>query len=73
MGVGQQGLWSSHLSCGTHRSSWAGWTYPDERILRDKMLGSIRASSVSGVFRMRPMGRAVAGSQCLGSLVVVIH
>lgn len=40
---------------GTHRSSWAGWMYPDERMLRDKMLGSIRDSSVSGVFRMRPM------------------
>ena len=33
--------------------------YPDERMLSDKMLGSIRDSSVSGVFRMRPAGRGV--------------
>lgn len=54
----------------THRSSWAGWTYPEERMLRDKMLGSIRDSSVSGVFRMRPVGRAVAGCHCPGRLVI---
>lgn len=42
----------------THRSSWAGWMYPEERMLRDKMLGSIRDSSVSGVFRMRPAEKA---------------
>lgn len=44
---------------GTHRSSWAGRMYPAERMLRDRMLGSIRDSSVSGVFRMRPVGKAV--------------
>lgn len=49
------------LPKGTHRSSWAGRMYPDERMLRDKMLGSIRDSSVSGVFRMRPTGEVMAG------------
>lgn len=45
---------------GTHRSSCAGCMYPDDRMLRDKMLGSIRDSSVSGVFRMRPTEEAMA-------------
>lgn len=31
-------------------------------MLRDKMLGSIRDSSVSGVFRIRPTGRATVQS-----------
>ena len=35
--------------------------YPDERMLSDKILGSIRDSSVSGVFRMRPAG---SGAGC---------
>lgn len=35
--------------------------YPDERMLSDKILGSIRDSSVSGVFRMRPTG---SGAGC---------
>lgn len=41
-------------SSSTHRSSWEGWMYPEERMFRDRMLGSMRDSSASGVFRIRP-------------------
>lgn len=43
--------------------------YPDDRMLRDKMLGSIRDSSVSGVFRMRPTGKGQAVCHFPGSQV----
>jgi len=43
---------------GTHRSSWEGWMYPEERMFRDRMLGSMRDSSASGVFRIRPASAA---------------
>lgn len=43
---------------GTHRSSCDGWMYPEERMFRDRMLGSMRDSSASGVFRIRPASTA---------------
>lgn len=53
---------SPHHSWGrtrdTHRSSWEGWMYPEERMFRDRMLGSMRDSSASGVFRIRPASTA---------------
>lgn len=45
-------------SSSTHRSSWEGWMYPEERMFRDRMLGSMRDSSASGVFRIRPASTA---------------
>lgn len=48
---------SKRRSC-THRSSWEGWMYPEERIFRDRMLGSMRDSSASGVLRIRPASAA---------------
>lgn len=50
--------WGKSKRRGTHRSSWEGWMYPEERMFKDRMLGSMRDSSASGVFRIRPASAA---------------
>lgn len=41
--------WKSH-----YLSLCFGQTYPEERMLRDRMFGSMMVSSASGLFRIRP-------------------
>lgn len=45
---------SNFFSSGTYLSSCRGLTYPADKMLRERILGSMMVSSDSGVFRRRP-------------------
>lgn len=49
----------------TYRSSCMGLTYPADKMLRERMLGSMMVSSASGVLRRRPRKAQVPQSEQL--------
>ena len=59
--------------CEAYLSSCVGRIYPSDRILSDRMLGSMMASSVSGVLRIRPEDRGKIQPQNIDSGIIKLR